>query len=216
MGPTDCSLINVACYPFWRVGKFVEAWPASAQFAGVVVMGLLTYALWKATAALGHIASEQNQLSQISQRAYLGVEAGNVRLLTSPTGSAIARIRITNNGKLPARGVSWVIRQRFSTSNRLKKFELRPASGEAYLTPGASMVQGGPFFKDEGMHAKLRDTYLYVWGAVFYHDGFRNRATYFCHRYNCVNFLPKSRRFKDGEDRQHRYGNGTDESPPTV
>ena len=30
--------------------------------------------------------------------------------------------------------------------------------------------------------------YLYVWGAVYYRDGFgEDRETRYCHRYNCVN-----------------------------
>jgi hypothetical protein len=166
------------------------------------------------TAILAVLAGLQYCLNKTIERAYLSVDAANVRLLREPKGKAIARVQISNNGKLPARGVSWAISQKFTPNNRVTKFPIGKPEGEGYLTPGASMVQGGSAFRDEGMARKERDLFLYVWGAVYYHDGFKNRTVYFCHRYNCVNYLPKGRLFKEGEARQHRCGNGTDESPP--
>ncbi len=59
------------------------------------------------------------------------------------------------------------------------------------------------------------DLFFYVWGVVYYHDGFVDgRHTRFCHRYNWKSFgeTPRGGFTADTtEARYHEYGNGTDE-----
>jgi hypothetical protein len=67
------------------------------------------------------------------------------------------------------------------------------------------------------MERDKRLPYIYVWGAIFYKDGFDNsRTTHFCHRYNCNNISQQTsttgfRRYIAQEfARYHPYGNNAD------
>jgi hypothetical protein len=194
--------------------KFVEDHDGlfAVIFTGVVA--LFTWRLFQATNALADVARDQAKLTETGQRAYLSIEADGVKMLVSPARKAIASIRISNVGKLPAQDVRWVIKQKFNLNYRQSVFPVDKdeAEGEGYIPPGTGMTQGGPQFPASQMASSPRDLYLYVWGAVHYMDGFDSRTTYFCHRYNCVNF--RSRQLRPDSARQHRYGNGTDERPP--
>jgi hypothetical protein len=93
------------------------------------------------------------------------------------------------------------------------------------------MRQGGNYIvvdnnKTDIEKARKKDgLYLYVWGAVYYEDGFGSgqRTTKFCHRYNCINLaeiweppgMGGAARLKGHEieamfARYHRYGNDAD------
>ncbi len=83
------------------------------------------------------------------------------------------------------------------------------------------MVQGSPeIVFDQTITSKKNGWYLYVWGAVFYNDGFGNdRTTRFCHRYNCQNIgyitmspgnIVMGYKIEGNFARYNRYGNDAD------
>jgi hypothetical protein len=90
------------------------------------------------------------------------------------------------------------------------------AEGENTVPPGTKMRQGGGEIADMKWQDGL---YLYVWGAVFYEDGFgKERVTRYCHRYNCGNLVVNASgglnwgkaAIATKHARYHRYGNDAD------
>lgn len=204
---------------FYTLGLFV--------FTGVLAVS--TAFLWDATQ---QAAVRQSDETKILQRAYLSVEPEGISASNS-ADKCHPNITIRNAGNLPARNVKWVIDYTVTLDDRLANFlvdEAR-AEGENTLTPGGGMKQGGKIIyigNDPGDLRKQIGLYLYVWGAVYYDDGFGiDRTTRFCHRYNSVNLEDVTNNFHrpDGSillrsvvgkkidaqfARIHRYGNDAD------
>jgi hypothetical protein len=177
----------------------------------LVAIGTVVLAVF--TAALFFLGYLQLRDTRVLQRSYLSVEPQGIRMLRVPLDHAIANIGIRNVGHLPARKVSWIIKQQFSEDWRLidRDFPIdrSTAEGNNVIPPGTMMVQGGRQFDATQLVGSPRDLYIYVWGAVFYQDGFnKRRTTHFCHRYNCVNF--RVSRIRPDFGRYHRYGNDAD------
>jgi hypothetical protein len=151
-----------------------------------VLIGLLALAtLW-----LVWIASWQSKDIRNAQRAYLAVEPLGIRVVAD---RAIGLIGIRNAGHLAARKVGSFICLKQSEKDDEKSFPLDKPNGAIVIPPGATARMSGvqTLVTDSNSTASqqpdkiwVRPTYLYVWGIVYYNDGFRgNRFTQFCHRY---------------------------------
>jgi hypothetical protein len=185
----------------------------------IVILSFVTFLLFLSTRKLAKDAksarTRQEQDTRILQRAYLSVQPDGIRRLFKPPETAHASISIVNAGNLPARNIAWVINQAFSDDDGLKDFPVDrdKAEGANVVVPRSHMIQGGqPFPAGLGTFATPESSskYLYVWGAVFYNDGFGdNRTTKFCHRYNGINYNGSSDIIAD-HGRLHSTGNDAD------
>jgi hypothetical protein len=191
---------------------------------GTVLIAVFTLTLWRSTRALWEAGERQLRLieafsgrqasdTRLLQRAYLSVEPVRVVRMVIPPDQAVAHIGIKNVGNLPARNVSWIIRFRIDAAGGRTDFPINrtEAEGDNVVTPGTTMIQGsGPIATRTIRPFGEPSPFLYVWGAVFYDDGFRGemRTTLFCHRYNTIGW--------NGEElpstfaRYHQSGNQAD------
>jgi hypothetical protein len=175
-----------------------------------VLIGLLAIAtLW-----LVWIASWQSRDIRNAQRAYLAVEPLGIRVLLE-ANRAIGLIGIRNAGHLAARKVSCFISLRQSEKDDEKTFPLKKPNGAIVIAPGATARISGvqTLVQDSTSTASpqrdgtwVRSTYLYVWGVVYYNDGFRGkRFTKFCHRYAWRK--SDTSEIRELDARYHDYGN---------
>lgn len=157
-------------------------------------------------------AERQEQQLKILERAYIGIDIGNIRSLTNESGY-IARIIVSNAGNLPARNICWVFGEPHFTDDGHWRpdSDLSQPSGAVTLVPGAQMTQGGPKLTIPPNMSPPK--FLYIWGYVRYHDGFEDdRITQFCHRYNLELFERRvegtgGRAFPKKACRHNRYYN---------
>jgi hypothetical protein len=175
-----------------------------------VLIGLLAIAtIW-----LAWIASWQSKDIRNAQRAYLAVEPLGIRVLLE-TNRAIGLIGIRNAGHLAARKVSCFIGLKQSEKDDEKTFPLDKPNGAIVIPPGATARMSGVQTLVQGSNSTashqrdklwVKPTYLYVWGIVYYNDGFRSkRITKFCHRYTWRKSDISEIRELDA--RYHDYGN---------
>ena len=207
----------------WGWFSLCRSWewmdPERVLAVWAVILGIATFLLFLATRKLvkdaRKAAKRQENDSRILQRAYLSVQPDGVRRLFKPPETAHAGISIVNAGNLPARNIAWVINQAFSNDDGLKDFPVDrgKAEGANVIVPRSHMIQSGqPFPAGLGTFATPESSskYLYVWGAVFYNDGFGDkRTTKFCHRYNGINYNGSSDIIAE-HGRLHSYGNDAD------
>jgi hypothetical protein len=176
------------------------------------ILALFTYRLWRD--------------SRILQRAYIAVEPRGIHMLLNGS-DLIGHVGIKNAGKLPARNVSWFIGIKHSGSGEEPGdfFPLERDKGSIVIAPDTIATRGsGPGVQVQTLNefcgvpsgkarTSQRETFLYVWGVVNYHDGFKKkRMTKFCHRYNWINRgrnLPPAQAYEiDAEfARHHEHGN---------
>lgn len=184
-----------------------EVWTALAT----VIVGIFTGTLWWAVAG-------QYDDTRIIQRAFIAVEPGGIREFDSKDGRIACNIIIINAGNLPARNVRWTIYKGYSRNGAREKFPIREftmVKNGIVLAPKAAAIKGGrptnkKRFDAIRIGAEADKAWLYVWGKVAYHDGFRKgKFIEFCHRYNLNGAVGYAVRKKNG--RHHEYGNRTDE-----
>ena len=153
-------------------------------------------------------------------RAYVTIDPAGIEKILLPT--QIARITIKNSGDLPASDVRWIIYSDIDENRLRKDFDVDVTK----IEPGTNLLapkDGMSRFQDLH-HAKATvekigrdEAALYVWGQVFYQDGFgKERWTKFCHRYekDCMRLIDTAtgHEMTAKRARQHQYGNGTDEA----
>ena len=156
----------------------------------------------------------------VVERAYLSVDALGIEdLHVRPIG----RFKIMNSGNLPAQGVRWFPYAEIDADGDRKIFTINdsdiPPSTNIIAPRGEMRRFFDANFSDIGLHQfETGEAFLYVWGIVYYMDGFRTwRWLRFCHRYNsdCLETRDVVGRtaWDVGADRvrQHQYGNSTDE-----
>src|SRR5690242_12313543 len=162
--------------------------------AGLVIfIGIL--ALF--TAILAIFTKSLWEDARILQRAYIAVEPLGIQQIKNGS-DLIGHVGLKNAGRLPARKVSWFINIRFGHSGEERDdfFPLEFGKGNIVIAPGAVATRSSELrvkvqalneFSGVGRDRE-RSTYLYVWGAVEYDDGFGTMRTIkFCHRYNWIN-----------------------------
>jgi hypothetical protein len=178
--------------------SIVDLWSWST--VNNLIMTAATVVIARFTVVLARVGRRQVEYTRILERAYLSVEPGGIvptKRADKEMSPSLAHIDICNSGRLPAKEVKWVIKHSFSYDHTLNHFPIQEAAaeGDNVVSPGGSMRQGsGPIlFASEAHPGGIRkesNWYLYVWGAVYYRDGFEQlRTTRFCHRYNCINAM---------------------------
>ncbi len=217
--PNKCSKEQSEHHGFWeKVNCDPTAYFTLWLVAFTGVLGISIIGLWWETKSA---AERQSTDTKILQRAYISVEPAGIHGWRQDISKCNAAIDICSKGNLPARNVRWRIYHAVSLNDRLNDFrvDIEDAEGENTVPPGTQMRQGGDIiYVGSSELRKQTGLYLYVWGAVWYDDGFGGdvRTTRFCHRYNCVNFEMKG---GDGGvmnaiqavyARFHRYGNDAD------
>jgi hypothetical protein len=151
-------------------------------------------------------------------RAYISIEAKGTANF-NPATKVLAHVRFHNTGQIFARNVRSFIDIKISHDPHEKKFPIDEGRvyGTNVIAPRATLITGTPAILKSEITDEMKGneaTYLYVWGVVRYHDGFKDgRFTKFCHRYNC---RAKSSRagkytFGEGDARYHHNGAGIDE-----
>jgi hypothetical protein len=183
--------------------------------------------LWEATKKLAIDAENtaQNQAAdtRILQRAYIRVDPAGIGPSRGES-KCHPNIIIKNAGNLPARHVRWCITWIVDKNDRRSDLPIEhlTVEGDNTMPPKAKMLQGGPIiYLGDGPNElrNERGLYLYIWGAVFFEDGFgKDRTTRFCHRYNTVNLdkaydkggVLRGRKIDASEARFNRHGNEAD------
>lgn len=182
---------------------------------GTVMIAIFTWTLWRSNAKLWDVANAQSEDTKILQRAYLSVDSAGVSPL-DPGKTCAAHVIVKNVGNLPARDVKWFISAKFSTNGRLNDFPIDRSViyGNNVVPPGTEMKRSQNFRATSAEISALvaEKAILYVWGEIFYTDGFGTaRSTKFCHRYSrgVVMALPH---YSIGADsmRYHQFGNDAD------
>jgi hypothetical protein len=195
----------------WFVGGatvvFLLAWffgfspfprPSAETFLNVsfsAITAAATAILAKFTITIAKVGNRQVADTRILQRAYIAVEPEGIEPLFDRT-RVLGHVGIKNAGNLPARHLTWFISLKMSNDYDERDFPIQKPQGNIVLPPGAISLRGSQSNVsidnlNRGVdaapadRAKEKPFYLYVWGAVRYHDGFTpNRETKFCHRYN--------------------------------
>jgi hypothetical protein len=172
-----------------------------------------TYTLQQATVSL---SDRQSNETKMLQRAFISVEPGGIRPFGGGDDRIACDVLISNAGNLAARNLGWVIEKKYSADMAEKDFPI-PSKlvGDIVIAPRGAIRKGSEpttcaEFDKVRLSAKPDRGWLYVWGRVGYHDGFRaDRYIDFCHRYNLRGSAGYSVPKENG--RYHEYGNRTDE-----
>ncbi|AEH88036.1 hypothetical protein Mesop_3594 [Mesorhizobium opportunistum WSM2075] len=223
--------------------KAADAAQQSANWTTIgAVLGFFTFAAAVAAAKFardaaihteaGAIAANQalaqaENTSKLELRAYLNVIPNGINPLKKRR-NVIGHILIRNVGQSIAQNVRTFVRLTISEDRDW----VTPATDSSSSKASGALVPSGEIGK--GSYGVIATSeiaatieprrYAYVWGAVFYDDGFNQpRATRFCHRYNCesaespVMSVGNTGRFITGEwsidpsiARYHEHGNDAD------
>lgn len=213
-------------------------WTKWATWSGVIFTGVGIFLVWQTleanrqgTAAARAAVEHAEKTSKLELRAYIAVAPKGVVQLIG-TQKVIGEVEVRNVGQLPARKVSIHVRMGVFTHRILDPAELAidadpvvtdQASVDRVIQPGDSLEQGAR--DPEPLVAVSYDSeFVYVWGVVYYGDGFeKRRFTRFCHRYAVAgrnhefdedrpDFVPTSRRciIDTKAARYHQIGNDAD------
>lgn len=204
-------------------GAFLDANDVLITAIATGFIAWFTFALRRSTDNLAEattaIADRQSKELKIIQRAYLSVSPDGIRPYRSGDAYLACSVVIENSGGLPAKNVRWFINREFDKDPARSDFPVPDTDAEFHgrnLIPAkGKMIKGGPaipraeylIFRDGG---RFQDRWLYVWGRIFYSDGFSDvRHIDFCHRYNLLGEKDLTIPAENG--RMHEYGNHTDE-----
>jgi hypothetical protein len=182
-----------------------------------IVTAIATAYIAKFTITLAKVGNRQIADTRILERAFISVEPGGTRPYAGEDDRVACDIIINNAGNLVAKNVSWIIEREYSREWKRTNFPFDKTKlvGDIVIAAKGKIRKGALPTNREAFDAAKdapRDrAWLYVWGRVAYHDGFRaGRYIDFCHRYS----LRGADGYKILEEngRYHEYGNQTDES----
>lgn len=144
----------------------------------------------KAADAAQSSAVTAEQALRTTQRAYLSANAHGITSFV-PHQIAIGHVEFCNAGSLPARDVCYVMEMDCSLERNRSVFDVDETKlrGNNVIAPRNGMRQGAEqTFSDDDIAAFKNgdrdDFVIYVWGRVYYNDGFEKRRLDFCHRYD--------------------------------
>jgi len=145
----------------------------------------------KATTEIAKAAAISNaDQVQRELRAYLSVEPLGIAALDDWT-TIIGHVAVRNVGKIPAKNVFVYTRMKLSDKDD-SSFNIATDREEIQrsIQPGAFMRQGTQdTFIARDIASAIPDTNVYVYGVVYYNDGFNERRyTRFCHRYAVASY----------------------------
>ena len=200
-------------YAAWLLHKAVN--DPIAGFTGLLVV---------ATLLLAVVAGIQISDARVIQRAFISVEPGGTRVFEEfdefDDNRVACDIIINNTGSLAAHDLKWAIERKFSANSDEGDFDTAKLTLLGNIVVGAKVrARKGtvkPATKEEFNKTRsgaARDkAWLYVWGRISYHDGFKSgRYIDFCHRYNLRGVTGYNIPAKNG--RYHEHGNRTDDAP---
>jgi hypothetical protein len=213
-----CSVYEI----FAALFAFVELHNGAFTVIATIAIAWFTLSLRESTDKLGEIANTtavaQERDTKILQRAYLAVEPDGIRPLKSDIGILSGYVKIRNVGHLPARNVRSFIKLKYEHGFGPTNFPLGAPEGTNVAAPGIALPKGTTSSFDAAELKKMSKDklFFYVWGVIYYHDGFvDDRHIRFCHRYRWEVFIDGGGsvgyRAEASDARYHEYGNGTDE-----
>lgn len=193
-------------------------------FIAIIGTTALIVTLWltrrsvKAAVKAAGAAEEQTRIAahtaRVQLRAYVSVEPRGINPLRH-RNELIGHVGIKNVGARPAANVSTEVRMAVTKEEKRSVFDVRPDTRKPLRTiqPGAEMRQGCAK-SDWQSKSVLGDNgnYIFVWGVVYYNDGYERRFTHFCHRYSVaslnVSLETKSAPYIEAEKaRYHLHNN---------
>jgi len=182
-----------------------------------------------ADAAISSAASdrEANEIlrtnTALELRAYLSPEPGGINQLIK-SDQTMGHVSIRNVGRLPARRVSvFVHMATFRGRQIVLAVENDVGIVDRVIQPGAVITQGSDQLLPltEITQHTQGDHYVYVYGIVYYDDGYdKRRFTRFCHRYPTAGYNRRTDWNRDASEsrsvidadkaRYHTAGNDAD------
>ena len=225
LGDSVCATDNVSRFTLCKIAVFLDGIAVSIAALATVAIAFVTWALFRTS-------SKQNELTRILQRAYITVDPLGIKLRIQET-RIMGFVGIKNAGNLPAEHVNWSTGICYSTDNSISDFPpLSQQVGDVICAPGTVMshgtrdtilvsdIQAAANTGAEKWESGETEIFVYVYGRVEYHDGFRGgRSIEFCHRYNWLNRGRASAAkfcISKRNARYHKHGNRTDESPSSA
>lgn len=170
-------------------------WQLAVSIAGLLGLLATLFISIAANRTATRALLQSESTSRKELRAYLSVSPAGVSRMKRVEPRIIGHIALRNVGHVFATKVKISVRMRVSNDRGFGYFPLDEDAAEYIGTvhPGAIVRrgadQGSP---PPGRPAKGTKTYIYVWGGVWYSDGFdeERRFTRFCHRYNVASRSP--------------------------
>lgn len=169
-------------------------WQVGVSVIGLIgIIGALALSIAQnRTATKALVQSESTSRKEL--RAYLSIAPAGVSRMKRIEPRIIGHIELRNVGQVFATNAKMVVKMQVSSDRALSVFAVDEAAAENIGTvhPGAIVRRGA----DEGAPPPRKPpigtkTYIYVWGGVWYDDGFgEQRVTKFCHRYNVASRSP--------------------------
>jgi hypothetical protein len=149
-----------------------------------------------------------------AQRAYMSVELEGLHPLIFGGSTkqpkkhvVLGHVIFKNGGRLPARNFQWFVNIEQDSNALRENFPIPDTDqfeGTTVIAPGGEIK-----FGTDKITLQPKG-WIFVWGAVNYHDGFESgRVTRFCHRYNRAVLRRVNGGYGIPRDfgRVHRYGN---------
>jgi hypothetical protein len=210
-----CAVYEIVAALF----SFVEVHNGVFTVIATIAIAWFTLSLREATNKLGSVATDtaaaQERDTQILQRAYLAVEPLGIKSMRSNSEKIIGYVGIKNVGRLPARKVRAFVHIKFANGEDHTDFPLDLPKGSNVAAPGIVLRKASNSLDWSELKTAPKEMLIfYVWGIVYYHDGFvEDRHIRFCHRYRWEIFTDQlGRHLAAPEDaRYHDHANGTDE-----
>jgi hypothetical protein len=221
----NCASYNLAPFIFIEVAEFFHRFESVFVVLSTIAIAWFTYELRRATVGLKDSTDKlwlagEKQLA-ITQRAYIVVEPqGVIPLRMAP--HTVYHVSIKNVGHLPAKNVRWQFDSQADANGQRTDFSFDETRliGSNYWPPDTVMNFHANDALDESRIAGIQGNsmYYFVWGIVFYDDGFGNdKFTRFCHVYSSAGLYYFSGGKHDGQlclsaesARYHHHGNEAD------
>ncbi|MER9528818.1 hypothetical protein NKI89_03260 [Mesorhizobium sp. M0309] len=186
-GPS--SAVDLKVQQSMATAAWWQVWlSAFGIFALIFTLRLSISADRTATAAL----TQSEETSRRELRAYLSIAPGGVLRMKRIEPTIIGHALVENVGNVFASDVKLSVHMVVSNDRELAVFPINEATAERIgaVHPRAVVKRGADFGTPPPKLIRGTKTYIYVWGGVWYTDGFDTaRFTTFCHRYNAASRL---------------------------
>ncbi|MFD1986528.1 hypothetical protein ACFSOZ_29240 [Mesorhizobium newzealandense] len=134
----------------------------------------------------------QRDTTQRELRAYLSVAPAGVTPMKGKEARFVGSVVVKNVGRLIANNVKLSVQMEISDERHQSNFPVpdKERGGSIGVVHPTAVVRRGAkqpvSYNELSVLMSVSDQqYVFVWGAVWYDDGFeQERASYFCHRYN--------------------------------
>ncbi|TIL29509.1 hypothetical protein [Mesorhizobium sp.] len=180
------SITDLAVQKSMATAAWWQVWLSAAGIMALIfTLRLSINANGTATAAL----KQSDETSKRELRAYLSVAPAGVLRMKRIEPTIIGYVALENVGNVFATDVRLSVKMLVSSDRNLGAFPVDEQSAELIgaVHPGATVRRGADKGAAPPKPVVGSKTYIYVWGGVWYTDGFETRRfTKFCHRYNAA------------------------------